>query len=142
MTTTIEKKPFTAASFSEYLNEKKLMGSRCPTCNESFLPPRALCPHCFSDELAWTEFSGKATLAAFTAIAIAPTAMIEAGYGRDNPYLAGIVELEEGVKMSAQILGLDASQPETVKIGTPLKVAFVERGEDGAKKFFLAFEAE
>ncbi len=142
MTTNIEKKPFTAASFAEYLNEEKLMGTRCPACEKSFLPPRALCPYCYSDELEWVAFSGKATLAAFTSIAIAPTAMIEAGYGRDKPYLAGIVELEEGVKISAQILGLDANQPETVKIGTPLKVAFIERGEDDAKKNFLAFEAE
>ena len=139
--TTAEKKPFTAASFSEYLAENKLMGSHCPACNESFLPPRALCPHCFGDELDWVEFSGKAKLAAFTSIAIAPTAMIEAGYGRDNPYVAGIVELEEGVKVSAQILDLDASQPEAIKIGTPLQVAFVERGEGDAKKSFLAFQA-
>ena len=140
--TTAEKRPFTAASFSEYLAENELMGSHCPACNESFLPPRALCLHCFGDELEWTRFSGKAKLAAYTSIAIAPTAMIEAGYGRDNPYLAGIVELEEGVKISAQILALDASQPETIKIGTPLRVAFVERGEGEAKKTFLAFEAE
>ena len=141
MTTTVEKKPFTAASFSAYLNEKKLMGSHCPACDESFLPPRALCPHCFSDELEWVEFSGKAKLAAYTAIAIAPTSMLEAGYGRDNPYVSGIVELDEGPKVSAQILGLDASQPETIKIGTPLQVDFIERGTEEEKKNFLAFRA-
>lgn len=142
MTTNAEKKPFTAASFYQYLNEEKLMGSRCSACDESFLPPRALCPNCFGDELEWTEFSGRAKLAAFTSIAIAPTAMIEAGYGRDNPYLAGVVELEEGVKISGQILGIDASKPEEVKIGAPLKVAFVERGEEDQKQTFLAFEVE
>lgn len=140
--TTIEKRPFTAASFSACLNEKKLMGSYCPHCNESFLPPRALCSKCYGDDLEWKEFSGKAKLVAYTSIAIAPTAMIEAGYGRDNPYLAGIVELDEGVKVSAQILGIDAGKPEDVKIGTPLKVAFIERGEDEQKQAFLAFEAE
>ncbi len=142
MTTNVEKKPFTEASFAEFLNEKKLMGTHCSACEEKFLPPRALCSNCYSDQLDWVEFSGKATLAAFTSIAIAPTAMIKAGYGRDNPYMAGIVELDEGVKMSAQILGLDASKPEEVKIGTPLKVAFLERGEEDEKQTFLAFEAE
>ena len=34
--TTAEKKPFTAASFSEYLAENKLMGSHCLACDESF----------------------------------------------------------------------------------------------------------
>lgn len=139
---TTEQKPFTAASFYEYLNEKKLMGSRCPACDESFLPPRAICPHCYSDQLEWVEFSGKGKLAAVTSIYIAPTAMIAEGYGRNNPYLAGVVELEEGVKISGQILGLDASKPEDIKIGTPLKLALVERGEEDEKQSFLAFEVE
>jgi len=138
MTTTVER-PFTSASFEQYLSEKKLMGSHCNTCNLNFLPPRAICPNCHSDQLAWIEFSGKGILAAFTSIYIAPTAMIEAGYGRDTPYLSGVVELEEGVKISAQIFGLDAKKPEDVKIGTPLQADFVERGEGEAKKTFLAF---
>jgi len=141
MTTTVEQRPFTSASFEQYLSEKKLMGSHCNTCNKDFLPPRAICPNCHSDQLTWTEFSGKAKLAAFTSIFIAPTAMIEAGYGRDNPYLAGVVELEEGVKISAQVLGMDASKPEEVKIGTFLQVEFVERSEGDAKKTLLAFRA-
>ena len=69
------------------------------------------------------------------------TAMIEAGYGRDNPYLAGIVQLEEGVKISAQILGADPGQPDTNLIGTPVEVEFVERGEGEEKQTFLAFRA-
>jgi len=141
MTTTIEQRPFTSASFEQYLIEKKLMGSHCTNCNRDHLPPRAICPHCHNDQLTWTEFSGKGKLAAFTSIFIAPTAMIEAGYGRDNPYLAGVVELEEGVKISAQVLGMDASKPEEVKIGTTLQAEFVERGDGEAKKAFLAFRA-
>lgn len=140
MTTTAER-PFTSASFDAYVKEKKLMGSHCANCNRDYLPPRAICPNCHSDQLTWTEFSGKAKLAAFTSIFIAPTAMIEAGYGRDNPYLAGVVELDEGVKISAQVLGMDASKPEEVKIGTPLQAEFVERGEGDAKKTLLAFRA-
>ena len=139
METTIEQRSFTSASFEQYLGEKKLMGSHCNTCNKDYLPPRAICPNCYSDQLTWSEFSGKAKLAAFTSIYIAPTAMIEAGYGRDNPYLAGVVELDEGVKISAQILGLDAKKPDEVKIGTLLQAEFVERGSGDAKKTFLAF---
>jgi uncharacterized OB-fold protein len=137
MTTT--ERPFTAASFEQFLNEKKLMGSHCPKCDKSFLPPRAICSNCFSDQLEWTEFKGAGKLAAFTSIYIAPTAMIEAGYGRDKPYLAGVVELNEGVKISGQILGVDASKPEEIKTGVPLTAEFVERGEGDTRKTFLAF---
>ena len=136
------ERPFTPASFAQFLDEKKLMGSHCSHCDENFLPPRAICPKCYSEQLEWIEFSGKATLAAFTSIYIAPTAMIAAGYGRDKPYLAGVVELEEGVKISGQILGLDASQPDQVEIGTSLVAEFVERGEGEDRKTALAFRAK
>jgi uncharacterized protein len=140
MTATVER-PFTSASFEQYLDEKKLMGSRCTACNRSYLPPRAICPNCHSDQLTWIEFNGRGKLAAFTSIFIAPTAMIEAGYGRDKPYLAGVVELEEGVRISAQILELDATRPQDVRIGTSLQVEYVERGEGESKKTYLAFRA-
>ena len=66
--------------------------------------------------------------------------MLEAGYGRDNPYCAGIVLLADGPSISAQILGVDAAHPEGIKIGTPLKAAFIERGEGDAQHSILVFE--
>ena len=130
--------PFTVATFNQYLNEKKLMGSRCAQCGQLHLPPRAICPHCYSEEQAWVELGGKGKLAAFTVIYVGPTAMNAAGYSRENPYVSGIVELDEGVKISAQILGLDAKHPETIQIGLPLTVDFIQRGEQN----YLAFRAE
>ena len=120
---------FTSAAFYRFLDEHKLMGSRCKTCGALHLPPRSLCPACHGEEMKWEEMSGKGRLVAFTTIHIAPTAMIEAGYGRDNPYCAGIVQVDEGPAISAQIVGVDATQPEQIAVGTPLKVAFIERGE-------------
>jgi uncharacterized OB-fold protein len=74
--------------------------------------------------------------------------MIDAGYGRDNPYRVGIVEVEEGPRIGAQILGVDVVHPENIKIGTLLTADFVERGsqhfvEEAAKqeKTYLAFRA-
>ena len=137
----ITRRPFTSASFNEYLNEQVIMGSRCANCDQNFLPPRAICPQCFNEQLEWVELGGKATLAAFTSIFIAPTAMIDEGYGRDKPYISGVVELADGVKISAQILGLDAAHPEQIKIGTPLQAEFVERGAGDDVQTFLAFRA-
>jgi uncharacterized OB-fold protein len=52
------------------------------------------------------------------------------------------VQLEEGPSISAQILGVDATRPEEIAIGTPLQVAFVQRAEgpDGKERTYLAFE--
>jgi uncharacterized OB-fold protein len=67
--------------------------------------------------------------------------MIEAGYSRDNPYCAAIVRLQEGPAISAQVLGVDLSNPaQSVKIGMPVKAVFLERGEGEAKKTYLGFE--
>jgi uncharacterized OB-fold protein len=132
---------FSSATFYSLLAEHKLVGTRCGSCGALYLPPRPLCTACYSDDMAWSEFSGKGKLLAFTTIHIAPTAMIAAGYGRDNPYCTGIVQLEEGPAISAQILGVDATHPEQIAIGTPLQVAFVERGEGEEKRTYLAFRS-
>jgi len=132
---------FSGTAFYQALAEHKLMGTRCKQCGAVHLPPRPICPKCLSSEVEWMEFSGKGKLAAFTVIYIAPTAMIAAGYGRNNPYIAGIVQLDEGPSISAQILGFDATQPQNIPLGAPLTAAFVERGEGEARKTFLAFSA-
>jgi len=141
MTDTTSMRPFTAASFDQYLSEGKLMASRCADCGALHLPPRAICPKCHSEDLEWTETSGAGKLAGFTVVSIAPTFMIEQGYGRDKPYVSGIVELDEGVKVSARITGVDAAKPDEIKVGTPLTVDFISVGEGDAAKAYLAFKA-
>lgn len=132
---------FTEYSFQQFLREHKLMGARCAACGETFVPPRPICPACHGEAMEWVEMSGEGKLAAFTAVYIGPTAMIAAGYDRTNPYLTGVVQLAEGPMISAQILGLDAAQPDLNAIGTPLTASFIERGEADERRAYLAFEA-
>ncbi len=138
---TEQKRLFTAYAFNQYLREKKLMASRCVQCNKVHLPVRAICPNCNSDQIEWFELSGEGELAAYTAIHIGPTFMNEQGFGRDKPYLTGVITLKEGVKISARILGLDANNPDKIEIGTRMTVKFLElgKGEDACVQ--LAFQA-
>jgi uncharacterized OB-fold protein len=138
-TTTI--RPFSAAAFNQYIAEHKLMATHCIRCSKTYAPPRAICPNCHSEEMEWVETSGKGKLAGFTVIYTGPTFMAEQGFDRKNPYVSGIVELEEGTSISARITGLDATKPAEIKIGTPLNVDFVEFGEGETKKTYLAFKA-
>ena len=138
----MSERDFTGESFYQYLEEKRLMGSRCGSCGVLHLPPRALCPACYGEEMAWEEMDVKGKLVAFTTVHIAPTAMIEAGYDRKNPYCAGIVQVEGGPSISAQIIGVDAAKPEEIQIGMPLRLAFVQRGEGEKAQTYLAFEKE
>jgi uncharacterized OB-fold protein len=92
--------------------------------------------------MTWEEMGRRGRLVAFTTVHIAPTAMIEAGYDRKNPYCAGIVQLDAGPSISAQIIGVDAARPEEIQIGMPLKLAFVQRGDGEEAQTYLAFEKE
>lgn len=133
------ERPFTAAAFNQFIAEKKLMGSRCTQCKGLYLPPRAICPQCHSDQMAWEELRGSGKLAAFTSVYIAPTFMVAAGYGRNNPYVSGIVQLDEGVMISARILDVDAENAAGIAVDTPLEVAFIEQGDGEPAKTLLAF---
>ena len=132
-------RPFSDISYQQFLNEEKLMGSKCQKCGALFAPPRPICTKCYGTEMEWVEMKGKGKLAAFTCIAVGPPFMIEEGYDRKHPYVSGVVELEEGAKVDARIEEVNGSKPETIKIGAPLTVKFLHRGEGENLRTFLAF---
>ena len=136
----MEERPFSDISFEKFLNEEKLMGSRCEKCGAVFVPPRSVCITCYKPDMQWVEMKGKGKLAAFTCITIAPPFMIEQGYNRKNPYCSGVVELEEGGRVDARIEGVDAGKPEDIKVGMPLQATFLHRKKAGKKQTYLAFE--
>ena len=135
----MEEKHFSDISYEQFLNEEKLMGSTCKQCGAFYVPPRPICIKCYASEMEWVQTKGKGKLAAFTCIAVGPPFMMEEGYDRTRPYVSGVVELDEGARVVARIEGVDGSKPETIKIGTPLRVEFLHRGEGEDSATFLAF---
>lgn len=131
---------FTHTSHYQALGEHKLVGSRCKGCGKLYFPARPMCPECHGKDMEAVELSGRGKLAAYSVIYIAPTAMIQAGYDRKNPYCAAVVSLEEGPSICAQLVGVDVAHPETIQIGAPVSAAFLDRGEGEAKKTFLGFQ--
>jgi uncharacterized OB-fold protein len=134
------ERPFSDISYEQYLNEEKLMGSRCKKCKALFVPPRSICVKCYSSEMEWVEMNGTGQLAAFTCITVAPPFMMAQGYDRKHPYCSGVVELEEGTRVDARIEGVDATRPEEIKIGIPLRVKFLHQVEGENRETYLAFE--
>jgi uncharacterized OB-fold protein len=135
----MEERHFSDISYEQFLSEEKLMGSRCKQCGAFYVPPRPICIKCYASEMEWVQTKGKGKLAAFTCIAVGPPFMMEEGYNRTRPYVSGVVELEEDARVVARIEGVDGSKPETIKIGTPLRVEFLHRGEGEDSATFLAF---
>ena len=114
-----ETRPFTADSFYKHLGDaKQLIGVRCRACGKLSVEPRPMCLTCHGTDMEWHQFSGKGSLSTFTCISIVPVHMSEKGYGRNNPYCTGVVALDEGPRIAARILGVDASNPQFIKTGT------------------------
>ncbi|MBN2123717.1 MAG: Zn-ribbon domain-containing OB-fold protein [Deltaproteobacteria bacterium] len=130
---------FYSAAYHRHLREKKLVGSRCGACGRLSVPPKPLCPKCRGTGMSLVEMKGKGRLASYSVIAVPPPLMVEEGFDRSRPYCSGVVELEEGPKVMARILGVDLDRPDRIRIGTPLGVEFTEAEHDGDMKTFLAF---
>jgi uncharacterized OB-fold protein len=103
--------------FWEAARQHRLLIQRSRKTGEHVFYPRAVSPFGEDDELDWVEASGRGTLYSFTVARRATAPQWEP----DVPYVIAIVELEEGVHMTANIVDC---APEDVSIGMPLEVAF------------------
>lgn len=127
----MSEKPFTVQSYVDFLNEKKLMGSKCKECGNIDLPPRLVCSKCFKSNPEWIEVKGTGQLATFTTIYIGSSFMNAKGYSPKKPYCFGTVDLDSGVSLAGHIKGVNESDPDSIQIGMRLKVVF----EDGTESF-------
>lgn len=84
--------------------------------------PRHLCPQCWSDQLEWVESAGTGSVYSFSIVHRAPTP----DFATRAPYVIAMVELAEGPRMFANVIGDDAL---SVSIGDRVQVAFEDRGE-------------
>jgi hypothetical protein len=106
--------PYTKVDrFAEYLQQGKLMGTRCKVCGEIYFPPRADCIRCMDDEVEWIEYSGRGKLQSYTKIYAAPK-----GFEDMAPYTIGVVDLEEGGRLLSWIEGIPDDK---IKIDMPVK---------------------
>lgn len=119
--------PIANADSQPYWNaarERRLVIRKCKACGQLHFMPRHLCPACWSDQLEWVDARGTGTVHSFTVIHRAS----DPAFAPLVPYVVALVELDEGPRMMANILGAGAMD---VKIGDPVRVTFEDRG-DGA----------
>lgn len=100
--------------FMKYLEQGKIMGTRCKNCNRVYFPPRADCD-CMLGETEWIELSGNCRLITYTTVHFAP-----ASFRYDVPYVLGVAQFKEGPTVFAP-LSKDIKEEE-IKIGMPLKL--------------------
>jgi len=106
--------------------EERLIIRQCKACGTTHFLPRCLCPHCWSEDLEWVQASGRGMVHSYTVIRRAPTP----AFADLVPYVVALVDLEEGPRMMANVIGGDALQ---TRVGDSVRAVFESRGADGAR---------
>ncbi len=127
------------ATYAEKIHAHTLAGSRSGEGRTIYVPPRPIDPQYVNDPMELVELSGRGRLVSFSVVPVASSEMIAAGYGRENPHCVGVVKLDEGPSISAQIIGVDTKNPASIAIGMPMHAEFIERTVGEAKRTVLAF---
>lgn len=103
------------SDFVKYLEEGKIMATRCSECGKLYFPPRADCPDDLSMDMKWEKLSGRCKLLTYTTAHFAPT-----GFEDDLPYTIALAQCEEGVKVYA-LLSKDINENE-IRTGMDLRL--------------------
>ena len=111
--------------FWDGAKEGKLMLPRCTNCNRVHWYPRHICPFCHANTIEWIEGSGEGRLYTF---AVQHRAF--GGWAEEAPFVTAYIDLNEGDRMLTVLRGVDATKPETIRIGSKVKVEFEEASED------------
>jgi uncharacterized OB-fold protein len=107
----------------------ELRVQRCNACERAYFYPRPYCPHCSLDDVSWITASGRGRLHTYL-ISHRPAP----GFGDQVPYAIAVVELEEGPRMMANIVGVE-NTPEALVLDMPLEVGFEGRGDQSVPVF-------
>ncbi len=113
-------------AYEEAINQNRIIGSICNSCNELAVPPRPICKKCGSDDIDFTTVNGKGKLITWTTIHIAPPSYVD-----KVPYILGIVELEENNQRLTGMVVLPDGMEAVYKMEL---VAGFEEAEEGARR--------
>ena len=99
--------------FVEYLEQGKVMGTRCKNCGLAVFPPRAYCHQCLGSNMEWFEVTGAGRLVTYSKLEYAPV-----GFGEDLPYAIALVDYGD-YKVFGRIAG-DVPESE-IRVGMEMK---------------------
>jgi uncharacterized OB-fold protein len=103
--------------------EGRLLIQRCGACGQFQFYPRRHCTACLAPEPEWHEARGTGRLHTFSVIHRTPNAE----FAGECPYVFAVVELDEGVRMSARMVD---TPHEELACDAPVRVVFTP-GPDG-----------
>lgn len=113
----------TTAPFWEAAHQGRLELQYCGECNSFQYYPRAICSNCWNEDIHWAPCSGKGSVYSYS---ICNTPGLPS-FKDDVPYVVAIVELEEGVRMTTNIIDCAVTD---VYIGMKVEAVFERVTDD------------
>ncbi len=92
--------------FYAWCKQRELRFQRCARCKTWRHPPRPLCNNCHSFETEWAPVAGRGRLHSWT-VGVTPIGRV---FAADVPYVAAVVELDEGPRMATWVTGVAPEQ--------------------------------
>lgn len=111
-----ERTPVTAP-FWDALDQERVCIQYSPSSDRYVFYPRILAPGTLADDLEWREVSGEGVLYTFT-IADRPTSPL---WADRLPQLLAVVELDEGPRLSTELVDVD---PSAIRVGMRVRPVF------------------
>ncbi|OCC24408.1 hypothetical protein MB02_07455 [Croceicoccus estronivorus] len=103
--------------FWDGMQEGRLMIQRCPNTGTYQFPPTTFCPGSLTTP-EWVEASGRGKIFSWIVVRHPVPRDI---FADKVPYVVALVELEEGCRMTGNLIGCD---PEDVKADMAVEIAF------------------
>jgi uncharacterized OB-fold protein len=103
-----------AADFVTYLENGRVMATRCRKCGISYFPPRLDCAKCLGTDVEWFEIKGNGKLVTYTTVNYGPT-----GFENDAPYTLAIADFD-GLRVFGRLS--KNIRESDIKVGMMLKV--------------------
>ncbi len=101
----------------------RLEAEKCEGCGKIHFPPRLICQECQSRNFSVVKLHDEGKVVTFTVIHVAPDQ-----FATQTPYIVAIVELNDGVKITSQIV--DCAIDDVI-IGNKVKIVFRKVQQDG-----------
>jgi uncharacterized OB-fold protein len=117
------KKMFPARYWREIPQRYRMEAKKCKKCGKIYFPPRIICSDCKSKDFELLKLKDEGRLLTYTVIRVGPSQFVN-----QTPYAMGIVKLDEGVNLLAQIVDCE---PDQLQIGMKLKLEFRKIQQDG-----------
>lgn len=115
--------PTPSRAWREIPQRYRREAAKCTACGTISFPPRLVCPGCGGRAFSKTKLAESGKLLTYTIIRVAPHQ-----YTDQAPYAVGIAEMDDGVKLTAQVVDCPF---EDLKIGFRVKLEFRKICEDG-----------